>query len=618
MKAPIVIGIVIAAAVVAAGFVAPNLRSAQSKTAEQTLVQATKARRQLHRYDTYLPRLQRHAQLATLKEADLEALIEKSQETFDQLNQESSEAVRRLRARDERMGLPPSEVQPFRANASGVRAAIGSVEQLLRDNQALLTQAAQDARSASRDGPTVLGVANAEGMVEYVRAAALLAEAQELRRQLDTREARLLALGAEWKLAQGHGDLYAGLDVSEVLVDLQTDLEEIEALQTDARVKREALAAQVAERETALAEAQAELQQARTELLELEERGFVAGNDESFNAYRTGYVALNQRLRTLQEQEQLLTYGGTKDVELDDEDLLVGEIRGAGPLYGLEELRRRLVIAQEREKRLTTAKKGLTDRVAYVRESGRTAEQEEGRYTSRLAELRSRQEALMVGFEQLAADAFKKEDEALKAAQAANAWKGDAQSLQGRREANRQNPRLKMIVEDRYVSQVDPSAEAAAQTLLGRIYAQRITAVSKQISVLERFADITGGTFDAQPLKEVVDVARDEALKALEKASSTYERLVNSTPTTAKWLPQAGLATVYYLLSTVDTAQAAEHLSMAASTIQAALEGREQSPYVRAHVSFRDHLRRANADAFTAPEREPDRSSDETTREDEG
>ena len=564
MRPQIIVGVVIVIVILAASFLAPRLRSAASKQAAQATEQAELARRELHRYaESYaLPHLERQADLDSLKEADLDGLVERPQETL---------------------------------------AALRGFEQLYEQHQALFERAVRHAREAQQAGRDVLGVAHIQGMAEFLRASRLLEDAHVLRSQLRDEQAELLNLAAKWKLTQAETDHYAGLDVSEILADLQQDSEELTTRKVEAAARADALTQAVAERKQELAQVRERLKAGRAALLSLEEKSFQAGDDASFNAYRERFSEIADQLRILQEQEHLLAKGGTRGGELIGDDLQTAEIQGGETVEGLEELERKLAVAKEKAQRFIDAQKTLAERIEFVQQSGQTAQGEQARYAARLDKLRPKLDEARTKVAELAEAADAKEEAALQAAQAAvrafgdsrsatEAWISAAGKLQRDKDPERKNERLKMIVADRFVQQLTEGAEGAAKMLVARIHAQRVDAVSAHLTALERYAAVRPGeTVEREPLQTAIETAREEAVKTLNECVQIYQGLPTET---VPWLAQSSLAVAHYMLSklAVDPAQANEEMSLAVDSIKDAITN-ENFPYLTMQLRFREHLR---------------------------
>ncbi len=556
MKAPYVVGVVLAVIILAAGVFAPQLRSSDAKTAARAVAEATTAQHKLAQVDTTLTRLRRHLDEDRLKEG-------------------------------------PAEV----------RSVAADLFKTMQDHEALLGTAIREAAAAVGIDATALGVAQVQGMAQYVQATALYTDAVAVRTQQVRAAARLLGLADDWLRARGFLDHYRGLDVAPVLARLKADVEELAALRTQAQDDLAALTARTRAAEQQLAEAERALADARAELLQVEEQGFRAGDDASFEAYRQRYLALTARLSELQQAEQELRYGGLRGATFTGDDLATAELAGGETVVGVEELQRKLATAEERARRLEGAHLSLEDRMKTVTEMGRQAQAEAERYQKRVDELAAEQKTAAEAVIALAKQAEELAGRALQSAEAAarsyrqshtavEAFIRAARTAKSERDPEGRNARLKAITQAPYLAQYAQSAEAAALVLAARIQAQRVDACQQIMADMRLLAEMNSAfarAFDPAPLMTIVETARPAGLDALEKARGIYEKL-STDPAATAWVSQAALAAAYHLTARLDPANASTHLSKTAELIQKAVDKRELSPYVQPLVPFRDHI----------------------------
>lgn len=601
MKPSVLIGIALGIVIIAAGVMAPYLQSAEQKSARKARVQAELAQRQLKRVSMNLPRLAELADPQAMKDADLESVIADAQEELERISREFSRAMTTARQKAEDAGLPGPEAAGISASAGGVRQALSAYADAVRDNETLLNDAIADAQAAMGLNAQALGVAQVKGMGEYVRAAQAFLDSERLRMRQDELQSEVLRLAAEWKLDRGHADHFRGLDVAPILSKLRADLDELGELREAASDRVGELQDQVAARTEKLAGVEARMSAARDELLALENRGFTAGDDASFNDYRREYLRLTDRLQALQAEEQELRYGGRTGAELVGVDPTVAELQGGEPVVGLETLQRRLETAEDISTRLNNAHVSLEEHIEYVVRTGQQAVEESDRYQARLTTLQDEQESSVKALLEVAAEATKKEEEAIRAARAASTAFGQAHSaaqqyvsaarqVQNERDTNRENPRLNAIVGDPYLEQFGHAAKAAADVLLGRIYAQRVASNESLLEDMRLFAEMKPDVvFDEEPFLTARDTARESGLNVLEQARQTYERLARSPQNTA-WVPNAALAAAQHLSARLDEAQAGAFVSQAYENVRKAVEDREKNPYLREYVRFYYHL----------------------------
>jgi len=587
---------VLAVVILAAGLLTPTfLPPATGPNTLKALEEAELARRQLYAHNATLPLVEARSDLAQLKEADFDKLVERSQEALSELSQEFSKRMSEAAAHDRRSGMPKSDLRPFAPSSAGVRSAVSSFEGFLRENRKLLDDALRSSRSASQADRNALGVGQMGGAIKLAEAAQSLAKARRLHSQLTAKQSRVLAAAAEWAATRAERDHYSGLDVTVIRNDLDRDLEEIQTALTQTQAQVGELTRVVVEREQTLAGLRAELEQARTQRLSMEEMGFIVGDDESFTAYREKYRQLSQRLRELQDQEQRLTFGGIQGGSMVG-DLLEGEIEGGEPVVGLHELQRRLASAQNKLERYTRGRKALEDKISLVGMVGDEAQTQEEQYAARLETLRGEVDQMREEMVALAQRAFEKEELALGAArEAANAfkrektavdrWIGDARSLQQQEDPQRTNERLKRIISDSVAADFATSAEMQAETFVGRIQTERALGLRGYLDTLGRIAELTGGEFEPGALQEQFNTAHDEAVRVLNKARETYQQLARKETDTS-WVHQAALATVHHLLWQIDEFNAEQHRSDLIDQLGRVVANRSQHPELQEQVKL--------------------------------
>lgn len=603
MTRAIFIGLVVGVVLLGAMFVAPAFFPTPEQQNRAALEQATLALRAAHGFDPELPRLALEADPAALKQADLQKLVDGAPEAFQKLGEALAREVAAAQQRDRAAQVPPGAYTAPALTGTGLKGAIDASDQLVNQNDALLQTAIREATAAQQSGRDVVGVSAALGMVQYSRASQRLVEAQRLRTVHGEQLARLLENASVWKLAKGDADHYAGLDTTEIRTNLAADLAELQKQEAEARADEQALAAQVEERERQVTAVRAELAAGRADLMKLERQSFQVGDDSSFQAYRSQYQQLIDRLDALQQREQALAFGARTGVELDelDADAVVPAVEDGEAMDGLGTLQARLATAKERSAALGKARALMQAQIANLQQSGQAATGVQQRYAAVQAEIQKRIDAVAADVQQAADAAMQKEEEAIKAAEdalrafadaetAADNWKRAAGELQQASDPERTNPRLRMIGDDNVTRDIAASGAAQARLLLARAHALRHGALGEQLAAYERYRDLAAGVeFDKPALQKSIDEARENAIKTLNDAVQSFEKLSKGKPESA-WIPQVSLAAAYHLLARVDSGQASAHRARALELLKTATEKREQAPYTRTAVRFREHL----------------------------
>jgi hypothetical protein len=613
VRTPHAVGIAIVVLILVAALLAPHLRSGAAKVTEQAQTEAILARRLLHRHDFRLPILGQRVEAGALKEANLQLLLERARERLAQAAREASTQLNQLRSQAEQARLPVPQIQPPGADAASVRRALSEYEKLLNENQNLLSEAARLARQArTAAGTGAVGIAQVEGMIRYTQAAALLAEADLLRARHQELQARILRQRGWIDVYLAGTRQYAGLNPEPVLERLRADLDEIRQEAEQASQQSESAARELADRMAALAQVGSQLNTAQNELAELERRGFRAGDDAAFEEYRRRYLELSERVRQLQDQEQLLRFGGLEDAELEGDDLLTGVLRGGKVVRSVEELRQTAELAAERARRLAAGVAELQGHIEFLTGSTQRWQQVAEHYADLSDQTAQALDQTWPELYRLVQEAVAKEDAALKAArealaafraeqQAVEQFLRDAREVQSRVDPERKNPRLNLIVGEKALSQAADSARALTLLLVARIHMQRIRAnqsLLADLSLLESADESTGlkslppdSPIRPEVLEQEIASAREEASKNIQEAIKIYEGLAGKVAPSTKWVPQVALAGALWVAAQLNPEAAMDYLTSAVKELEAATSGREQNPYVGPHAAFRDHLK---------------------------
>lgn len=530
-----VIGLVLAALLMGAIVLTPRLtRSSAAATAQEARAQAELARRRLHTYSQSLSRLVAHS------EAD---------------------GLARLRA-------------------------------FTDQNKRLLDEAQRGADAASRDGRQDLEAAGAAGVVQLVEASERLGAARGIRAALERERFTARRLAQAIREDAADRDRLAALDVEPALESLRQDLDGVERLAAETRAQRDAAAGEAEGAESRLSSIRSELEQGRAESLSIEERGFKAGDDASFRAYRERYTRLAERLGALQLEEQRLAFGAGGESDVAE-------------TLGLEELNRRVAGADAKLERLTLSRDAIMRQMETIERQRTESQAAQQRIEAGIQTQRSALEAVLARLAELHGGAMEQEDQAVRAARSAgqafnghraaiDGWVRAARDLQQAKDPQRLNDRLKLITGDEMMPQLASGALGRAKTLEGRIQVERLIACEAYAKTLADVAKMASVEADPQALLDATPAIREEAIKALSEAGKTYTDLGRKqTPTS--WAPMASLATVERLLARVDSANRDSHLAAAREAINGAVTGREQSPYLRELVALRDRLASAAA-----------------------
>lgn len=594
MKA-FIIGLVLGVVLLAAGIVTPTMLRSSAQRAEQDgRRQAELARRILDGHSPAVADLGVQVALDRLSQAEPADLLMQMPDA-EQIGRDFAARVQRARTEDRRRGMPETDLRAVTMNEPGLRAAVGSVSRIVSENHARLSRAVNEARAAVQSAPDALGVPEVLGAARLVEAHGLLAEARRARITLNERLGQVSELAYRYAAAASDEAEHAGADVGPVIAALQEDLADLEREHAETNAGIQEQSSLVAARQQELDDLRRQLAEVRGAMLSLQDESFVPGSDASFNAYRQRYLELAGRARALQEQEQLLAYGGRAGGTEQDIGLEFGHVEGGAPQIGLETHKRALDLAQGRSERLARGAQAVEEKIRSVRESGELSSAAAQRAAERRRTLRAEIDEHRETIEALAQTAMEKEEAALRAArdaaqayrtsaQAHGRWIADARKTQQDLDKIRKNERLQRILEDNYGDQPGLGGEAHARLLAASIMGERLAGLASLQRAFHCISsNVPGAPFDAAALDEERLNARNTAIETLVEARGAYERLAGrSLPT--NWVHQASLAAVNHLLSMIDADGAAQHRAAAVDAIRKAVANREHSPYLSESV----------------------------------
>lgn len=598
------IGLILGGVLFVAAVAVPKFtRSGPVVAAAGALEQAELARRQLHQHDPMMAVLAATADAAALGDADFDALLADQQESLDALGSDFSDQVSAASKLDRRSHVAASGLSAVSATPGGIRSAVPGFTQLVNENQELLAAAAKNCSGAVATSGRTFGVSMVSGMAALADARQKLDRAHRLRSQLQRLQTEALTTAHRWARAKSLADHYGGLDVADATMGLQSDRAELAGLLGDARDEQTRLSETIGQRQAELEGVQASLRAAQTQRITLEEMGFRPGSDSSFQQYKQQYELVSEQLRSLQERESLLSVGGFETVVLNEADPLAGEMEIDGAVIGIAELERRLTIADDQLERYESGIASIDQQLETMRELDSSAKQQSATFQAAVAAIQGDFDGIREKMTALAEQAIAQEAEAEAVANRAvtafagsitnaAALRNSAQSAQRDNDPQRLNERLKKITSDSMPETLAKAAEAEANTLLGRLYAQQIQGLE---SYAVTWAQITtampGATVDAVAIQTTIDTARTSAGAALTAAATTYTGIAQAGG--VAWLTisaNASLAAVEYLRSLVYTDQSGAYRAAAATAITTAANAAGQDSRGTTFVLLRDRL----------------------------
>ena len=596
MQSSVLVGFVLGALLVAGWYFVPvTMDDAGRATAIQADEQAELARRQLERFspiantaDKYLDSDAAQEMVAsgdfTKWSTDAEAEAEKHKEQYAGIDQ-----------------APPA---PPTATPEAMRSGVQAFESQKAENNSYLTEAISNARQAAQlvSSQPRAHINLIQGAANMTEAYDKLRDAERVRVDVEATLYEAFKYAIRERYQRDKQAYYSALDTEPIIADLLNkefgktyNETELEAVDTQLAAVSEELSA----RESELDDVSEKLSQAQQERLQLETQRSEGGI--SFQDFRSSYGNVMTRLATLQEQEQLLTRGGLRGAKVDITDPVNGPITGGEPVRGTEELAAEKARLEAVRERLMGAVEEIENQVQQVQKSAELNAATANTYSLRAGEFKDAMIQAQSDLAKLTTEAFELEDAALKASRAARgafeqadraivAFQRKARETRSASDPEGQNQRLQSIINDKMVTQIGKSAEAAARVLEARILLLRMESVERQRQILQKIVQLANGELtDEQTLTDLITASRKEGRDTLNEAIKIYEQLSSDENATV-WADLAGQGAAVYLKSRFDAANGPQIAYEATRIMQQAIEGRQQSPYLAKHVLFYNYL----------------------------
>ncbi len=617
------VGLILAAAIAGAAFLAPSLmpgRTSEQRAADESAALAT---RQLYRYANNLADVNRAADLEGAWKDKLADLVVRAgpdaaeKTAFELLSEEFSslaDALRRSDGERAARGVTASALRPPEIDAGGVQTSLKAVSEWITRNEKLLQDAEKSARAAASAGRETPGGPHALGAVNLIRASERLENALRLRREVAAVRGDILAAAAEWKLATNAEAAQKSLDPAAAVQSLTQELEKLRQQKIEADAELERLRAQVAEREQQLKTVRSELDRGRKALLDLQKAGFQAGNDASFEAFRSQYRSISDNLALLQQQEQQWQSGGRSGATFAQEDVETGAIEGGESVAGLSEIQRRLDVVSSVSTQLEAGIGALQSRIQNTQAQGASSAAQAQRYAEAAAAAKTRIESLLARVDSLITAARAEEDAATTAAQAAagafadatrsfEQWAARAGQAASELDSAGNNARLKMIRGDGNAKLLPVSADGVARLTEARVAALRVQSTEAHLKLLDDIQVLIGGgaVKNREAIEGEIKAAREAGSAAAEAASKLFADEVARGSGNAVWIGQGLLGATHYVWAQIDGARADAHIKDALAALGTALDQRENSPYTEELVGLRNMLGGKPKEAPTAP-----------------
>lgn len=627
-------GVVIAAGFIVAGGVylaAPSLQSDRAIVDREVGEHVERARRLLDRVGANQERLAvvlKGLELAQVRDLDderIDELVEEDRELLANAQDRLQDIYRRHSARRvdlaDRMASAGGEpLEPpsarFGANvgqmAGAIRAGLAARDELLQQNEQLLEaalQAIQEAMAVQRgdwDGRTDPAVLRLQGMTHYVRGTAFHRQARWLRDRAHGPRRTLRAAAAELAKLAGEQQIVQRSEIDARIADAQADRQRYQAALDETQESIAGLEATISNMEPRLADQQALADEARQILDALADEGIDFADPQGFRKFSVQYTGQSQIYRQALRAAQVLEFGTLGNATIDSSgDFLTGAYLpadGASPIVpqrGLLHYRAELA-------ELQTQASAMTETVAALDRKIEELQQAKARLVQQAADSADRAEALRVLAEQaydaLIASldqAWEFEDRAIAGLNAAvRSFRSAAQHAQTRArdageavaglspEAAEHSPEAAFAADD-WPSAGNAGRAADAQLRLAIIYYDRFRDLTEDDQLVESLADLLEIDEDEEDFGELADQAREAGLAAAEEATEGLFRA--SRRLDQHYSLTAEIGSAYYLQALFGRR---ELVRTAIENFAAAVEGREDSPYVRQYLERLDQLRR--------------------------
>ncbi len=634
MNKAVLPGVILAAAFVLFGgavMLVPSLQSDQTAVTADVRYGVERARRLIDQVGENEERLEvvleglRLADVAELDDDTVAELTEADRELLDEAGERLGDILNSTRAErralHERMQNAGGEVIPsprptFGANASQMAAAIReglrARDRILAENDSLLAEAltvvrealaVQQGEASGRSDPAPLRL---EGAILYSQATGAQRKARWLRERARRPRTELAVLSGELDRLGRGGAVVEASEIDARIDAAKTQRAERQAARDALREAVASLARTIADLEARLARHQSEADEARAALDALAQKGIDFSDPQGFRKFSVMYAGQSKLYREALRQAQILEFGTLANASLDDSgDFLEGAYvpdGGSGdvsPQRGLYHYRAELA---EREQQAAAAQEALAavesqvaameqDRAMLARSAEDAAAQATGaRETASIAfedltallDEAAELEEVAIGKLDSAAGAFRA---AARAAQTRSREAGDAISGLNRDAAQRSAKSV--VAEDRWSPASSQARVADTRLRAAMIHYDRYRDSSTVASLLAELAQRGLDLADIEAHEDEAESARQSGLEAAKEAADTL--LTAGRSLNNHYSIAAEIASAYYLQSLLGEPDV---LQYAIRNYEAAVEGREDSPFAQQYVERLKQLRR--------------------------
>ncbi|MFQ5490003.1 MAG: hypothetical protein ACE5GE_04710 [Phycisphaerae bacterium] len=633
MDKPILAGtVMVAAFAVAAGLylTVPTMQNDRAVVDDQVRQGVARARRLLARLHDNQERLAvvleglRVAGLDELEDDQVEEMVEADRELLSGAEDRLREIVGQSRTR--RQGLmnqyPLAQDLPLPAPPGGlganlpqltkaIREGLAARDRLLAENSELLDQALQAVRQGMTvqagdvDGQRDPAALTLEGIILYAQGTAAQRKAALLRQRTIQPRGDLVRVAAQYAQRQSEQSLpgASGLDgrIEEAREKSARKKQELAQLQE----QLDQVQGTVADLEARLAKEQAASDQARSTLDKLAARELDSGDADAYRAFAEAYGRASAAFRQAVNNARVLEFGSLENARIDATgDLMTGEYVPADageiqPKRGLYHYRQELDVVQAQVDQTDRLVKDLESDIEAMRNAKASLAQRSTEMAQLAADLRQQAATLFAETTADLDEAWELEEQAIqKLGTAARKFKAAAQAHQSRQVEAREafsgvagdaasRMAEKLYSEDRWPGAGNIAREADAKMRLAMVQYQRYRGLLFQQELLDRLGEAAPEDLDAETLSEDLETAREAGVQAAEDCIESLFKA--SRDMNQHFALTAQIAAAYYLESLFGDPKLAV---VAMRNYEAAIQGREKSPFVTQYVERLDQIRR--------------------------
>ncbi len=491
--------------------------------------------------------------------------------------------------------------------SSGIRArqelfaANESVlEEALREAQAAL--AAQQGDATGQDDPSALRLL---GSIQYLQGTSAQRRAEILRQEVTRMRSKLLTLAAKASQQQALQGIASESGIDGRIAAAKEDRQEQALHLGELKTKADSINTIIADLVAALAEQNSIADAARAKLDELALRDLPPGDAREYELFAAHYGQQSARYRDALGKALVIEFGTLDNAAIDRSgDFLTGDYLPANdsmavePRWGLTHYRDEASVLKVQMAELGETVSSLDELIHSMEETRQALTQQGESAGGSLADLASQITLALGEMELSIGDAWALEDEALdKLTQAQGAFRRAGQSFQRiQNDASQavsaggvsaENMPQSLVAGDRWSKASSEAREADAQLRQAMVYYARYRDLTADQELFSAMGEYQPANTDPGALAEDLATAKDAGLEAASAAADNL--FAAGSGMQQHFALTAGIAAAYGLQALFGEEDAAR---AAMVNYEAAIQGREDSPYIRQYAERLEQLRR--------------------------